>query len=475
MSVASDPVTAVTVEPADGTAFAAGRHAVRWGVTIAATAVSTWLLDLVAAAAGFVLVASGLLDGAPRVLTLGCLVASYAFWAIGMRVNLVANWQLLETTGTSTNALSKVAFELARVRATHPSTVRTASAIGYVLMEIAKEAPYYAGAFAAAAVSDAVDRTEALVFLAGANVGAAGYEYALAQVTRRWLGRRTRFGRHTAEPADDDIDYASFDADWEPRQYLRDYYAFVEPDERATIAFFVEALGLADPDEPILLFGVGPTLHHVFPTAVRASEIHLADYLSTNLDEIERWVAGATDAHDWRPFIDYTLRCEGLDAPTPGDVDARAALTRSKITALLEGDARSPRPLAGRGGAPYGTVISAYCADSATADLATWQTYLSHIAGLVRPGGLFITAALRHSTGYAVGDKTFPSAHVDEADLREALRAGFDVDNGVIEVCDIPAHRSQGYTSIILARLHRRPAPVDDVVRQPAVAGSRPA
>ena len=68
--------------------------------------------------------------------------------------------------------------------------------------------------------------------------------------------------------------------------------ALAQPDDQVTITFFVEALRHAEPGEPLLLFGVGPTLHHVFLAAPAASEIHLAEYLPTNLQEIERWLMG---------------------------------------------------------------------------------------------------------------------------------------------------------------------------------------
>jgi len=432
----------------------------RWAVTLAATAVSTWALDLVATAAGVLLVASHLLDGASRGVVLCFLAGSYVLWGAGLRVNLSANWRLLEDTGTSTNALSKGLFDLARRCSRGERDVRLASAVGYVLTEIAKEAPYYAGAFGAVLLSDTVHATDALVFLGGANIGAAVYEVAVAGLTRTYLGGRARRGvtlRRQAEPAGPATSqYSSFDLDWEPRQYLTDYYRDVEPDERATIAFFVDAMRHVQPDEQVLLFGVGPTLHHVFLTADTAAEIHLADYLPSNLHEIEDWLAGAPDAHDWRPFVEYTLRREGVPDPTERQIGHREDLARSKITALLVGDAGLPDPLAGLGGAPYGTVISAYCADSATADLATWESFMRHIGGLVRPGGMLVTAALRRSTGYVVGDKTFPSAYVDEADLRRVLEPEFDWDDGAIEVCDLASHRSQGYTGAVLARVRRR-------------------
>jgi len=57
--------------------------------------------------------------------------------------------------------------------------------------ELAKEVPYYAGASGIAHLSDAVSAADAIVFLGGANVGAAIYEYGLARATRTFLRRRT--------------------------------------------------------------------------------------------------------------------------------------------------------------------------------------------------------------------------------------------------------------------------------------------
>jgi hypothetical protein len=396
----------------------------RWAITLAATAVSTYALDAVAAGAGVALVASGLLHGAGHALLLALLAASYVAWGAGLRVNLRANGALLEQTGTSTNALSKVAYDVAR----GPRARRIAAAAGYVATELAKEAPYYAGAFGAAVVADSVSSGDALVFLAGANLGAAAYEYGLARGTRALLGRR----------------YASFDADWVPAEYLADYYGAVEPDEIETIAYFVDAIREAEAGQPVLFFGVGPTLHHVFLAAGRASEIHLADYLEANLREIERWLRREPGAHDWRPFVRYTLQCEGVAVPTDAEVHAREELTRAKVTRLLRVDAREPVPAGER----YATVVSAYCADSATGDRATWEAFMGHIAGWVRPGGLLVTAALRRCRRYVVAGKPFPSANVDEHDLRAVLEPEF---RGAIEARAVPGHASQGYSGIVLA------------------------
>ena len=59
-----------------------------------------------------------------------------------------------------------------------------------MLTELAKEAPYYTGAFGAVLVTDSVSANDALVFLGGANLGAGAYEYGLARATNALLGRR---------------------------------------------------------------------------------------------------------------------------------------------------------------------------------------------------------------------------------------------------------------------------------------------
>jgi hypothetical protein len=421
----------------------------RWIITLAATAISTYTLDAVATTAGVLLAVSQLLHGLDHALVLLFLGGTYVAWWAGLRVTLRANWALLEDTGTSTNVLSKAAYDLVKLRTRSARARRIAAAIGYVGTELAKETPYYAGAFGAALLSDSVSSNDALIFLGGANLGAAAYEYGLARGISAFLHRR------------DARAYAAFETDWVPGEYLADYYSIVEPDERRTIAFFVESMRDAAAGEPVLFFGVGPTLHHVFLAAGKASAIHLGDYLPANLREIERWVARHPAAHDWRPFVRYTLECEGVQCPTEAQIAEREEITRAKISDMFEVDIRRADLLCKHDAATYGTVISAYCADSATDDRATWETYMKRIAGLVRPGGTLLTAALCHSHGYLVGGKTFPSPNIDEKDMRAVLEPCFGRENLTVEACDLAGHGSHGYASIVLARAHRRPSGFD--------------
>jgi hypothetical protein len=397
-----------------------------WLITLAATAASTSALDAVATAAGVLLVASGLLSGLDHALALGFLAATYVLWGVALRANLGANWSLLRLTGTSTNVLSKAAFELTRRRGAR--TQRFAAAAGYVATEIAKEAPYYAVAFGAAALTNSVSSNDALIFLAGANLGAAAYEYVLARLTRRLLrrGRVARRGpRATVGPG----------GRLARRRAGRSARRSASSPTRSRTPRPARRSWCSARDQ---------RYRHVFLAAPKASEIHLADYLPANLEEIERWRARDPGAHHWRAFVRYTLECEGHAAPADEEIARREQLTRSKITRLLQVDARRPVGLDQR----YATVISAYCADSATDDRATWATLMANITGLVGPDGLFITAALHRCRSYVVGHSRFPCANVDERDLRRVLAPGF---SPRVQVRDLPAHEAQGYSSVLLA------------------------
>jgi hypothetical protein len=159
-----------------------------WTITAGATLASTYALDAVATAAGVALAATGLPQRGGHAAVLALLVASYIAWGAGLRVNLAANWDLLCRTGASTNLLSKLFYALAA--RSGERWRRHAASAGYVLTELAKEAPYYAGAFGTLLVTDTVSADDALVFLAGANLGAAVYELGLARATRVLLRRR---------------------------------------------------------------------------------------------------------------------------------------------------------------------------------------------------------------------------------------------------------------------------------------------
>jgi hypothetical protein len=78
---------------------------------------------------------------------------------------------------------------------------------------------------------------------------------------------------------------------------------------------------------------------------------------------------------------------------------------------------------------------------------------MANITGLVGPGGLFLTAALRRCRSYLVGDERFPSANVDEHDMQRVLSPGF---TPLVRVRDLPEHERQGYSGVVLVSARRQ-------------------
>jgi hypothetical protein len=155
-----------------------------WIATVAASFVTFYALDFVATAAGLLLAASGLLAGIRHWQAVALWVATTLVWGAGLWSMLLANWELLQRTGASTNILSKAAYDLV-ARLTPSRRWRCVAAnMGYIGTELAKEAPYYFGAAGVALFSDSVTAIDALVFLVGANLGASIYGFALAHGVR---------------------------------------------------------------------------------------------------------------------------------------------------------------------------------------------------------------------------------------------------------------------------------------------------
>ena len=239
---------------------------------------------------------------------------------------------------------------------------------------------------------------------------------------------------------------------WDAAHYLAQYYARVEADEAATLAFITKACRRIAAPGRALVFGIGPTVHHLLPLAPHAREIHVADYLESNLDHVRRWLRCDARAHDWRAFGRHVLEREGVRAPSAQQVDERERLVRARVTQCLLADAGLESPLATPRLDHYDVVVSCYCAESATGDQSVWRRYVRNILRLLAPGGLFITAALRRCRAYHVGPHRFACADIDEHDLAAVLfESGVEPRHLQLEVRRVGLHERLGYDSIVLA------------------------
>lgn len=247
--------------------------------------------------------------------------------------------------------------------------------------------------------------------------------------------------------------------DWEqfnPADYLNEYYGDLGSENLELLRFLAETYRSL-PDGGVLLdFGGGPTIYPLISAVTRVSEIHFADYLPANLEEVRRWISGDPAAFDWRGFIRTALELE-TDAPcSDADVARRTTEIRKRVTRLLRCDASRASPLDGAF-EPYDVLLTNFCAESATSDRAQWQAFMTNIVSVLKPGGWLVLSALKGATRYSVGSRSFPAADISEDDLIELLEEnGFPRKS--IELRTVaPDRPTRDYEGLILCVAEKEP------------------
>lgn len=219
---------------------------------------------------------------------------------------------------------------------------------------------------------------------------------------------------------------------WDPRQYLVEYFP-PNVDAEPIVRFCVEESYKLPPNAKVIDVGCGPTACYWLAVAPRTQQLFLSDYLESNLVEQKKWVNQTADCYDWSSYTQLILQYEGLKDVSLDMVAEREELSRRKISGYYACDVNERNPL----GEPhqFDVVISLCVADSITNRKAVWERYMHNIFSLIRPGGLFIGAAMRNCTHYDIEQIQYPAANVNEDDFRRLmLDYGFEPDSLRIKV-----------------------------------------
>lgn len=243
--------------------------------------------------------------------------------------------------------------------------------------------------------------------------------------------------------------------------YLRTYFmGEPTPDDQALISFLTERYSLLKGKPVLLEIGCGPVVNHILSAAPYVSEIHMADYRSDSLQQIQKWLDEAPDAHDWHRFTRYVLKLEGVIDISNEDVRKRELLLRASITKLLRCDIRQAKPLgyAKR----YAAVACFYTTEQASSTIEEWHSVMRNLASLVEPGGDLFTCAMGNCEYYILYDgkgnpKKYPVPRLAEDDFRKALSdSGFDPENMLIRYQKLEGQESEGVFGVILVHARKK-------------------
>jgi len=236
-----------------------------------------------------------------------------------------------------------------------------------------------------------------------------------------------------------------------PRQYLDEYYANFPPENLALLQFLIDSFAAVPPDALALDFGSGPTLFSPIAGAHRVREMHLCEYLPANRAELERWLCAEPDAFDWQPTIRTALAMGGFD-DTLTTLELHGKTVRERVKQVMPCNLLHDFPLENtdlRG--TYDVLVSNLCAEAVAPDIQTWNRHIAKFADLLKPGGLLIMTTVKQSRAYSVGEHNFSVLPLTERDVIAGLRAaGFRPDSIVIDQTSA-THSIHPYDGLIFA------------------------
>ncbi|XP_068162292.1 phenylethanolamine N-methyltransferase-like [Antennarius striatus] len=169
--------------------------------------------------------------------------------------------------------------------------------------------------------------------------------------------------------------------------------------------------------------GSGPSIYQVMSACEVFNKVILTDFLEVNRNELKLWLQNEGGSKmDWTPFLKKVCELEGR---SPSEWTEKAARLRQVVTDVLPVDVHRPQPLALHALPPAGAdcLVSAFCLESASPDLATFNRALGHIGGLLRPRGHLLLIGRLQENYYFVGPGVkIPVVPLNEAQVCDSLK-----------------------------------------------------
>ncbi|TKS86608.1 Phenylethanolamine N-methyltransferase [Collichthys lucidus] len=200
--------------------------------------------------------------------------------------------------------------------------------------------------------------------------------------------------------------------------------------------------------ELLVDIGSGPTLYQVLSGCEVFNRVILTDFLEVNRQELRRWLRDEGDCGlDWTPYLQHVCKLEGRQ---PSVWTEKAARLRAVVSDILPVDVHHPQPLAPGALSSVGAdcLVSCFCLESVSPDLAAFTRALGHIQGLLRPGGhLLLIGALGESYYFGGPGVKIPVVPLNEAEVCASLKeTGFTLIR--LEVYTLPQDMRVGVDDV---------------------------
>jgi hypothetical protein len=238
-----------------------------------------------------------------------------------------------------------------------------------------------------------------------------------------------------------------YQAEFDPRRYLEEYYAMLEIGEEDQAISQRVCHWLANNDryfQSAIDIGSGPVIAYPFLFADRVEHLDFADYLPGNLAEIRKWLTSDADAFNWDGMLGSMLRHLTGSA---SDMARKKQRLRTVTRDLLHVDlCRSSILDVDR---KYDLVTSFHCAECVARDREDWRAMFQKILGLAKPGGSFFFSIMKNAVRYQILGKWFPVTPLDESAVLQRLKE-LGIDDCEITTHACPEFEDSGFSEVLL-------------------------
>nr|XP_015103400.1 phenylethanolamine N-methyltransferase isoform X2 [Vicugna pacos] len=191
--------------------------------------------------------------------------------------------------------------------------------------------------------------------------------------------------------------------------------------------------------------GSGPTVYQLLSACAHFEDITMTDFLEVNRQELGLWLREEPGAFDWSVYSQHVCLIEGKGE----SYQEKERQLRARVKRILPIDVHQHQPL-GTGSLaplPADALVSAFCLEAVSPDLASFQKALDHITTLLRPEGHLLLIGALEESWYLAGEARLAVVPVCEEEVREALvRSGYEVRD--LRTYIMPAHLRTGVDDV---------------------------
>ncbi|XP_013005070.1 phenylethanolamine N-methyltransferase isoform X2 [Cavia porcellus] len=192
-------------------------------------------------------------------------------------------------------------------------------------------------------------------------------------------------------------------------------------------------------------FATGPTVYQLLSACAYFEDITMTDFLEVNRQELGRWLRQEPEAFDWSAYSWHACLLEGR-----GDSwQHREQQLRARVKRVLPIDVHQAQPL---GAAclvplPADALVSTFCLEAVSPDLASFRRALGHITTMLRPRGHLLLIGALEESWYQAGEVRLPVVPMSAMTVREALvHGGYEVRD--LRTYTMPAHLRTGVDDV---------------------------